>query len=68
MEGIEKPHMDKYKEIANYWNYDTNCTLTSLPDWDLEKLKCLIFCCKECTLQICATRDYDKVHGSNKFL
>jgi hypothetical protein len=35
MEGIEKPHTDKYKEITNDWNYDASCTLTSLPVWDL---------------------------------
>jgi hypothetical protein len=43
MEGIEKPHVDKYKEITNNWNYDASCTLTSLPVWDLENFKCLIF-------------------------
>jgi hypothetical protein len=42
MEGREKPHMDKYKEITNDWNYDTNCTLTSLPVSDLEHFKSLI--------------------------
>jgi hypothetical protein len=42
MEGIEKPHVDKYKEITNDWNYDASCTLTSLPVWDLENLKRLI--------------------------
>jgi hypothetical protein len=30
MEGIEKPHTGKYKEIINDWNYGANCTLTSL--------------------------------------
>jgi hypothetical protein len=29
MEGIEKPHMDKYKEITNDWNYDSKCMVTS---------------------------------------
>jgi hypothetical protein len=43
MEGIEKPHTDKYKEITNDWNYDASCTLTSLPVWDLENFKRLIF-------------------------
>jgi hypothetical protein len=43
MEGIEKPHTDKYKEITNDWNYDAGCTLTSLPVWDLENFKRLIF-------------------------
>jgi hypothetical protein len=36
MEGIEKLHTDKNKEIMNNWNYDASCTLTSLPVWDLE--------------------------------
>jgi hypothetical protein len=43
MEGIEKPYADKYKEITNDWNYDASCTLTSLPVWDLENFKRLIF-------------------------
>jgi hypothetical protein len=43
MEGIEKPHTDKYKEITNNSNYDASCTLTSLPVWDLENFKRLIF-------------------------
>jgi hypothetical protein len=43
MEGKEKPHMDKYKEITNDWNYDANCTFTLLPASDLEHFKRLIF-------------------------
>jgi hypothetical protein len=43
MEGIEKPHTDKYKEITNNWNYDARCTLTSLPVQDLEHFKSFIF-------------------------
>jgi hypothetical protein len=43
MEGIDKPHTGKYKEIMNYSNYDASCTLTSLPVWDLENFKRLIF-------------------------
>jgi hypothetical protein len=43
MEGIEKPHTDKYKEIMNDWNYDASCTLISLPVWDLENFRGLIF-------------------------
>jgi hypothetical protein len=43
MEGIEKPRMDKYKEITNDWNYEASCMLTSLLVWDLENFKCLIF-------------------------
>jgi hypothetical protein len=48
MEGIDKPHTGKYKEIMNDSNYDASCTLTSLPVWDLETFKRLIFCCAEC--------------------
>jgi hypothetical protein len=48
MEGIEKPHVDKYKELTNNWNYDASCTAASLPVWDLENFKHLI-CCTECT-------------------
>jgi hypothetical protein len=43
MEGIEKPHTDKYKEITNNLNYDASCTVASLPVWDLEHFKRLIF-------------------------
>jgi hypothetical protein len=43
MEGIDKPHTGKYKEITNAWNYDASCTLTSLPVWDFENIKRLIF-------------------------
>jgi hypothetical protein len=43
MDGRETPHTDKYKEITNDWNYDASCTLTSLPVWDLENFKRLIF-------------------------
>jgi hypothetical protein len=43
MKGREKPHTDKYKAITNDWNYDTSCTLTSLPVWYLEKFKRLVF-------------------------
>jgi hypothetical protein len=35
--------MDKYKEITNDWDYDASCMLTSLPVWDLENFKRLIF-------------------------
>jgi hypothetical protein len=31
MEGREKAHTDKQKEIMNDWNYDASCVLTSLP-------------------------------------
>jgi hypothetical protein len=43
MEGIEKPHAEKYKEIMNDWNYDAKCTLTSLLILDLENFKHLVF-------------------------
>jgi hypothetical protein len=43
MEGRAKPHVDKYKENTNDWNYDASCSLTSLPVWDLENFKRLIF-------------------------
>jgi hypothetical protein len=43
MEGIDKPHTGKYKEITNHLNYDASCMLTSLPVWDLENFKRLIF-------------------------
>jgi hypothetical protein len=43
MEGREKQHMDKYKEIVNDWNYDASCILMSLPVWDVENFKHLIF-------------------------
>jgi hypothetical protein len=42
MEGREKPHTKKYKEITNDWNYDASCMLMSLQDWDLENFKPLI--------------------------
>jgi hypothetical protein len=43
MEGIEKPHTDKYKEITNDSNYDVSCTLTSLQVWELQNVKPFIF-------------------------
>jgi hypothetical protein len=43
VEGREKPHTDKYMEITNDWNYDTSCTLASLPVSDIENIKRLIF-------------------------
>jgi hypothetical protein len=33
----------KYKAITNDRNYDASCTLTSLPVWDLENFKRLVF-------------------------
>jgi hypothetical protein len=38
MEGREKPHMDKYKEITNDWIYDASCMITSLLVWDFQAL------------------------------
>jgi hypothetical protein len=43
MEGTEKPHMDKYKEIMNDWNYDASCRLPSFLVSDLENFKHLNF-------------------------
>jgi hypothetical protein len=43
MEGTEKPHTDKYKEIRNDWNYNASCMLSLLPVWELENFKRLIF-------------------------
>jgi hypothetical protein len=43
MEGTDKPHTGKYKEITNDSNYDATCMLTSLSVRNLEKFKCLIF-------------------------
>jgi hypothetical protein len=40
MEGREKLHTDKCKEITNDWNYDASCML---PVLGLENFKCLIF-------------------------
>jgi hypothetical protein len=38
MEGREKPHAYKYKEIMNDWNHDTTCMLASLPVKFLKKI------------------------------
>jgi hypothetical protein len=43
MEGIEKPHTDKHKEITNDWNYVARRTLPSVPVWDFENFRRLIF-------------------------
>jgi hypothetical protein len=43
MEGIEKPHTDKYKKIMIDWDYDISCTLTSLLVWDFKNFKYLVF-------------------------
>jgi hypothetical protein len=45
MEGTEKLHMDKYKEITNDWNYDASYTHTSLPVKEIRKFQALDFCC-----------------------
>jgi hypothetical protein len=52
MEGREKLHMDKYREITNDWNYDTSCRLTSLLILDLENFKHLIFVAQSVQNQI----------------
>jgi len=33
MEGRESPHINKYWEIMNDWNYDSSCKLMSLPEF-----------------------------------
>jgi hypothetical protein len=38
MEGREKLHTEKYKKIANEFNYDASCTLTSLPFWEFQAI------------------------------
>jgi hypothetical protein len=43
MEGREKPHTGKCKEITNDWNYDASCTFTSLLVSYFENFKNLIF-------------------------
>jgi hypothetical protein len=43
MEGSEKPHVDKYKEMTNDWNYNASCTQTSLLVLDIENFQHLIF-------------------------
>jgi hypothetical protein len=43
MEGREKSHIGKYKEIMDDRNYNASCMLTSLQVWDLENFKSLIF-------------------------
>jgi hypothetical protein len=55
MEGIDKPHTGKYKEITNDSNYDASCTVASLPVWVLENFKRLIFVVQT-------------VHNINKFI
>jgi hypothetical protein len=43
MEGAEKAHTETYNEITNDWDCDANYMLTSLPVWDLEHFKRLIY-------------------------
>jgi hypothetical protein len=47
MEGREKPHKDKYKDITDDRKYEASCTLISLPVWD-RTFETLYFCCTEC--------------------
>jgi hypothetical protein len=56
MEGIEKPHTNKYKEIRNYWIYDSSSTVTPLPVWNLENVKLFVFCCTEGTNKVYGRR------------
>jgi hypothetical protein len=37
IDGTEKPHMNKYKEIMNDWNYDAKSPPTSLPASDFKE-------------------------------
>jgi hypothetical protein len=55
MEGIDKPHLGKYKKITNDSNYDASCTHTSR----LRKFQALDFCCTKCTdeLFMCFSED-----------
>jgi hypothetical protein len=43
MEGRGKPNADKYKEITNDLLAYSWLHKTSLPVWDFENFKCLIF-------------------------
>lgn len=43
MEGTEKPHMNKYTEVRNDWNYDATCKVISLLVSDSENFKHLRF-------------------------
>jgi hypothetical protein len=43
MEVREKSHADKCKEITNDLKYDANCSLATLPVWDLENFNLIIF-------------------------
>jgi hypothetical protein len=42
MESGEKLGTDKWEEMMNQWNYDTYCTLISLPVSELKTFKRLI--------------------------
>jgi len=41
MEGTEKPHTHKYKEITNARHWDTTYVITSLPFSHLDNIKCI---------------------------
>jgi hypothetical protein len=43
MDGRGEPHLDKYKEIMNDWNYVASSSLTSLLVLDFQNINCLIF-------------------------
>ena len=40
----EKRNANKQKEITSDWFYDSSCTATSLPVWELQNVK-LFDCC-----------------------
>jgi hypothetical protein len=56
VEGREKPHADKYKEIVNDWGYNTSCMHISLPIFGLRKFQVLDFCGTGCAIvvQVCS--------------
>jgi hypothetical protein len=64
MEGREKPHMEKYKEITNYWNYDASCMFTSLPASDYENFQCLIFVAQSAQTALALREDLIFEHNS----
>lgn len=43
LNGKQRKDTGTYRGNVNDWNYDSSCMLTSLPVWDLENFRCLIF-------------------------
>jgi hypothetical protein len=43
VEGREKSHNGKIKEIVDDKDYDASCTLTPVPVLDFGNVKCLMF-------------------------